>query len=273
MILQVSSVANKFDLLLRAFEKRYAPKIANALRNQLRRVAATLPLGVEYTRRRVQSTGIGQQMTDAIKGMHKDVGKFMAGYTLRGLQKHPVKKKGRVFRFSETWTRQIQEYFNLHLLESVDSINETTKNHILVVLNQGTKEGWSTERMVREINSKVYIGNRTERIVRTESVRAANFGVTLGADSYDYETVKEWNSVNDNRTRHSHRNVDGQTREHGETFSNGLQFPGDPEGPASEVVNCRCAMAIVPKRDANGRLIPKKRRLPPVGARQIVEAA
>lgn len=42
------------------------------------------------------------------------------------------------------------------------------------------------------------------------------------------------------RTRESHRRVDGEIRELDEKFSNGLMFPGDPNGSAAEVVNCRC---------------------------------
>lgn len=53
--------------------------------------------------------------------------------------------------------------------------------------------------------------------------------------------VKQWDATLDGNTRDSHRRVDGEIRELDEKFSNGLMRPGDPDGGASEVINCRCA--------------------------------
>ena len=36
-----------------------------------------------------------------------------------------------------------------------------------------------------------------------------------------------------------------------------LRFPGDPIGNSANTINCRCSVAIRPKRDSNGRLIRK----------------
>ena len=59
----------------------------------------------------------------------------------------------------------------------------------------------------------------------------------MGAD-----VVKQWDSTLDTRTRESHQAVDGEIRELDKPFSNGLMFPGDPDGAAAEVINCRCAL-------------------------------
>lgn len=82
-----------------------------------------------------------------------------------------------------------------------------------------------------------------KRIVRTESHRiqqqsaedSRQIAKAKGAD-----VVKQWDAALDGRTRDSHRRVDGEIRELDEKFSNGLMFPGDPNGSAAEVVNCRC---------------------------------
>jgi uncharacterized protein with gpF-like domain len=78
---------------------------------------------------------------------------------------------------------------------------------------------------------------RTEghRIQQTSSRDAQQQAKSKGAD-----VVKQWDSTLDGKTRDSHRRVDGEIRELDEKFSNGLDFPGDPNGKAKEVINCRC---------------------------------
>lgn len=78
---------------------------------------------------------------------------------------------------------------------------------------------------------------RTEghRIQQTSTADAQRTAKAKGAD-----VVKQWDAALDGRTRDSHRRVDGEVRELDEKFSNGLMFPGDPNGSAAEVINCRC---------------------------------
>jgi HK97 family phage portal protein len=84
---------------------------------------------------------------------------------------------------------------------------------------------------------------RALAIARTESARAGN---TARFVQMQEEGVKkhEWVSARDGEERESHAagtGVDGQVRTVGKKFSNGLLHPHDPDGPAKEVVNCRCA--------------------------------
>lgn len=53
---------------------------------------------------------------------------------------------------------------------------------------------------------------------------------------------QQWIATLDSRTRHSHRQLDGEVVNVGEKFSNGCRFPGDPDGPPSEIYNCRCTV-------------------------------
>lgn len=83
------------------------------------------------------------------------------------------------------------------------------------------------------------------RWARTAATGAQNAG---RLDSYfEAETMgihmkKRWVATLDNRTRHSHAMLDGETVDIEEAFSNGLMHPGDPNGAAEEVYNCRCTM-------------------------------
>lgn len=78
---------------------------------------------------------------------------------------------------------------------------------------------------------------RTEghRIQQTSTRDAQQAAKKKGAD-----VLKQWDAALDGRTRDSHRQVDGEIRELDEKFSNGLMYPGDSNGGAAEVVNCRC---------------------------------
>lgn len=78
---------------------------------------------------------------------------------------------------------------------------------------------------------------RTEghRIQQASTRDAQRFAKSKGVD-----VVKQWDATLDGKTRDSHRAVDGEIRELDEKFSNGLEYPGDPNGPAAEVINCRC---------------------------------
>lgn len=87
--------------------------------------------------------------------------------------------------------------------------------------------------------------NNAMRIVRTEANRIhnrASMNACKKAESKGADVVKQWDASLDKRTRKSHRHVDGEIRELDESFSNGLQYPSDPSGKASEVINCRCAL-------------------------------
>lgn len=87
--------------------------------------------------------------------------------------------------------------------------------------------------------------NNAMRIVRTEANRIQNrasMDACKKAESKGADVVKQWDASLDKRTRRSHRYVDGEIRELDEPFSNGLMYPSDPDGDASEVINCRCAL-------------------------------
>lgn len=85
--------------------------------------------------------------------------------------------------------------------------------------------------------------SRAKTIARTEGHRIQQMSTVdaqQAAKAKGADVVKQWDATIDGRTRESHRRVDGEIRELDEKFSNGLMFPGDPNGSAAEVVNCRC---------------------------------
>ena len=104
------------------------------------------------------------------------------------------------------------------------------------------------------------------RIARTETTTASNFAAIKTAEQSDLVLDKIWISVQDNRTRitpYDHFDMNNQKQELNKPFFVGgenIQYPGDANASAGNVINCRCTIAFVPRRDADGMLILKQNR-------------
>ena len=88
----------------------------------------------------------------------------------------------------------------------------------------------------------------TIRYARTMTTGAENAGRVDSyhrAESMGIEMEQQWLATLDNRTRESHRQMDGEHVPVGKLFSNGCEYPGDPNGPAEEIWNCRCTLVAM----------------------------
>jgi len=99
-----------------------------------------------------------------------------------------------------------------------------------------------------------YIQYRSEVIARTESMTAAAEGsheaFTQAVESGDVSPdriERTWNPAEDNRVRDSHAAMDGQTVGYDQPFISGsgarIRFPGDPQAPPEERIQCRCSVS------------------------------
>lgn len=189
----------------------------------------------------------------------------------------PVKKESAAFGFSEEWNYAIIDFLSHHLLErAVLPISATTKKMIMEALDEGQQNGWSIERIyqaIKDIDELSAI--RARRIIRTELAIATNFAQNLADEALDFETLSEWITAHDHRVRSSHRLMDGKIVDTGQLFTvpifkgkkqigtEQMTGPGDPTASAGNVINCRCTRAPVPKRDADGNLIEKPKKIIP----------
>lgn len=92
--------------------------------------------------------------------------------------------------------------------------------------------------------------NRTSAVrnARTMTTSAQNGGRQQSYEdlaSNGVEVQKQWIATLDSRTRDSHRELDGEIVDYKDTFSNGLEYPGDRAGDPAEVYNCRCTMRAI----------------------------
>ena len=113
-------------------------------------------------------------------------------------------------------------------------------------LTQGVMLGESIPKLAKRLqnvtNSNYKIATRTARTAVTGAQNAGRVNSYKRAQNMGIKLKQEWLATLDLRTRHSHRRLDGERVEVGEKFSNGCRYPGDPEAPYSEVMNCRCTL-------------------------------
>lgn len=103
-----------------------------------------------------------------------------------------------------------------------------------------------TAKRLRDVIGMNY--NSSVRSARTAMTAAENMGRMRSfqrAEDLGINLMKQWMATLDNRTRDTHRELDGETIPVKETFWNGLMEPGDPDGDPSEVCNCRCTLVSV----------------------------
>lgn len=119
------------------------------------------------------------------------------------------------------------------------------RQHIQSAIMQGIIQGDTQKELAKrlmQVSDMNY--HAAVRNARTMMTGAQNAGRN---DSYDRieskgtKLSRVWISVLDGRVRHQHRMLHGEVRD-GAKFSNGLRYPGDPDGAAGEVYNCRCSM-------------------------------
>lgn len=127
----------------------------------------------------------------------------------------------------------------------VTQINSTTEEQIRAVILAGEDEGASVEAIAKRIRAEALPSSRLRShvIARTETHFAAGWANEQAATESGILLQKEWVATTDARTRESHLEVDGEVVAMSGAFNVGgalLRYPGDPSGPAEEVINCRC---------------------------------
>ena len=111
---------------------------------------------------------------------------------------------------------------------------------------QGILQGESMDKIAKRLRN-VQEMNKTQAIrsSRTLVTGAENKGRLDSHKRAEEDGIileEKWVATKDGRTRHSHAMLNGETKKTNETFSNGLEYPGDPSGRPEEVYNCRCTM-------------------------------
>ena len=120
------------------------------------------------------------------------------------------------------------------------------RQHVNSAITQGLLQGDPIDRVAQRLISVTTMDrNAAVRSARTAMTAAENKGRINSyerAQNLGIGLKKEWVAALDRRTRASHRALDGEKVDVDKKFSNGLMYPGDPNGRPEEVYNCRCTL-------------------------------
>jgi len=142
----------------------------------------------------------------------------------------------------------LQDELNPFTLLTIDKLKDKGNiySQLKRELSVGLLQGESITNLAKRMEKVLNIShNSSITMARTETTRIES---SARMDSFEFaetkgiKVKKEWISTIDKRTRKSHRRLMGEIREIDEKFSNGLMYPGDPNGKAEEVIRCRCTM-------------------------------
>lgn len=120
------------------------------------------------------------------------------------------------------------------------------RSNILKAVQEGgidDIESMLRQRFGAALPSNAAVVARTEAGMFQNDVRQS----LMVADGID---EKEWSAAQDEHTRPTHKELDGSRVGVNERFANGLLYPCEAGGPASEVIQCRCtALARIRERE------------------------
>jgi uncharacterized protein with gpF-like domain len=150
----------------------------------------------------------------------------------------------------------------------ITTVRQSYIQYLTQIMTKGIAEGKTISIIATDITKLIKSRNfyrwQALRIARTETTAASNYAATVSSSVSGVLMDKVWVSALDARTRqapdsqfdHYHMN---QIRVHLDKPFNvsgeKLMFPGDPNGSGGNVINCRCSVAQVVRRDADGNIM------------------
>jgi HK97 family phage portal protein len=133
-------------------------------------------------------------------------------------------------------------------LIKVVEINDITRKSLRETLAEGLSHLESVSQLQDRVRTvfNTYEKPATGTVTRSLTIARTETGQAMGAardvamDQLKVEKI-EWGTAGDGEVRDTHVvNAAIGPIKRGETFPNGCRYPCDPQGAASEVINCRC---------------------------------
>ena len=195
------------------------------------------------------------------RDLYTDIGLRFAKWYAKNNDKY-LTKGVNPNQYVDQWTNKFASFGSAVGAQRVTLVSGTAKKTLIGITQQLMRDpefmSLGNQQKGRILNSQFsrYSNNQAERLVRTEATAAANFATMESATTIfpGAQMRKEWIASFDDRTRSTHSEAGSSDPiPYNDPFMVGgsfLMYPGDPSGPAAEVINCRCSVAPFPVKAA-----------------------
>ena len=214
-------------------------------------------------------------ITKAYKKVYEEVGLIHGKRVGRQINKQINQKNFNPDVFSSEFFKNILGWLVEYGGERIRTVKKTYASYIIEIIADSLEEGRTTEEISYDIKNKVknrkYFAWQTLRIARTETTTATNYASTISGAVSGVYMDKVWISGQDKRTRRpplsefDHYDMNEKRVKLEETFNvsgEELLYPGDPKGSAGNVINCRCSVAQVVRKDKDGNIMFIEDKIP-----------
>lgn len=264
----------KVERLRRSLDKKYSSLFYGVLKGEIESFAKEVKrIGPQAAISGLGAASWDDKIVAVLQKMYKEIAVTFGNATFRAVSVDS-KKAANPFGLNDEFLDELTSFLIQWGFYLASLMAKTTKDRLIILVTKALTDGLSTEDIYFLILSDPqlrYAKSRSVMIARTEVMRASNYASLKGAEKHPFLVDKMWIATRDARTRripkdfYDHWNMDGQTVEYNQPFVSAdkvgrpivVDAPGDPRAPRGFTINCRCAVAFIPRRDANGQLIMK----------------
>lgn len=161
-------------------------------------------------------------------------------------------------------SERIERYIMTTAAKRIVRINQETEERVRQTMLDGFQQGESIDQLAKRLETLFDSFNRplsdneprftrADTIARTETNASLNFGnheAEQQAIDSGAKLVKQWVANPRPSAREEHVEIGDQTADDpipwDQPFSNGLMYPHDPNGDASQTINCTCTSISFP---------------------------
>lgn len=230
-----------------AWEKKFEKKIGKYLFEARKQTLANIETSKQLEAKGIETRASSGDLIWEITGWLADWVKELLGISRSALERAGY----------EVWTEELEKDDPLTMpaaevmraLDERENMIRGAGERVWLDIKRGLDEGILKGETMDELAARVRSGfqgmskERAGMIARTETTVIYETGRDMTFRAAGVEWTEWVHSGLDEHARASHMAADGQVREMGEPFDIGgvpMRFPGDPEAPPGEVINCRC---------------------------------